>query len=92
MVLKVSGTEQPKLSGALADCPTVCGASLYCLATAPDFSLAATPGNGVLLRLRRSGHLMTWTQSDLLKEAPNAATEVENRAIELAGGAERFRT
>ena len=50
-------------------------AAVYCLAVAPDFSLVATPGSGFLLRLRRSGHLMSWTQSELLKEAPDAATE-----------------
>ena len=65
--------------------------AVYCLAVAPDFSLAATPGGGVLLALRRSGHLVSWTQSELLEAAPDAAGEVESHAIQLAGGPDRFR-
>jgi hypothetical protein len=67
-------------------------AAVYCLASAPDFSLAVTPGGGVLLTLRRSGDLVSWTRSELLAEAPDAAKEVESRATQLAGGPERFRT
>ena len=49
------------------------------------------PGGGVLLTLRRSGDLGSWTQSELLQEAPDAAGEVDSRAIQLGGGADRFR-
>ena len=67
-------------------------AVVYCLASAPDFSLAATPGGGALLTLRRSGDLVSWTRSELLEEPPGAADEIESRAIQLAGGPDRFRT
>ena len=66
-------------------------AACYCLASAPDFLLAATPGGGALLSLRRSGNLISWTLSELLEEAPGAANEIESRAIQLAGGPTRFR-
>ena len=66
-------------------------AAVYCLASAPDFSLAVTPGGGVLLTLRRSGHLASWTQSELLQQ-PDVAQEVESRTTQLAGGPHRFRT
>ena len=65
-------------------------AASYCLASAPSFSLAATPGGGALLSLRRSGDLLSWTRSELLEEAPGAASEIESRAIQLAGGPSRF--
>lgn len=64
-------------------------AAYYCLATAPDFSLVATPGGGALLILRRSGHLVSWTQSELLAAA-EAPSEAESRASQLAGGPDRF--
>ena len=51
-----------------------------------------TPGVGVVLVVSRSGHLVSWTESELLAEAPDAAKEVESRATQLAGGPERFRT
>ena len=66
-------------------------AASYCLASAPDFLLAAAPGGGALLSLRRSGNLISWTLSELLEEAPGAANEIESRAIQLAGGPTRFR-
>ena len=47
---------------------------------------------GVVLVVSRSGHLVSWTESELLAEAPDAAKEVESRATQLAGGPERFRT
>ena len=65
-------------------------AAVYCLASAPDFSLAVTPGGGVLLTLRRSGDLVSWTRSELLVEAPDAAKEGESRATQLAGRAGPF--
>ena len=65
-------------------------AAVHCLASAPDFSLAVTPGGSVLLTLRRSGHLASWTQAELLQKTPDAAQEVESRATQLAGGPDRF--
>ena len=64
--------------------------AVYCLASASDFSLAGTPAGGVLLTVRRTGELVSWSREDLLKKGPDAATEIENRAIELAGGPELF--
>ena len=66
-------------------------AAAYCLASAPDFSLAATPDGGASLSLRRSGDIISWTRSELLAEAPGPAFEIESRAIQLAGGPARFR-
>ena len=42
------------------------------------------------MTVRRTGELVSWSREDLLKKGPDAATEIENRAIELAGGPERF--
>ena len=44
----------------------------------------------MLLRLRRSGHLVSWTGAELLSAAPDTATEVESLAVALAGGPGRF--
>ena len=65
--------------------------AVYCLASAPDFSLVPTPGGGARLVLRRSGDVVSWTHSELLKETMDPATEVESRAIQLAGGPQRYR-
>ena len=43
-------------------------AASYCLASAPDFLLVATPGGGALLSLRRSGDLVSW-RARMLEEA-----------------------
>ena len=51
-------------------------AATFCLASAPDFSLAATPDGGAWLSLRRSGGIISWTRSELLAEAPGAANEI----------------
>ena len=45
-------------------------AAVYCLAGAPDFSLAVTPAGGVLLTLRRTGDLVSWSREVLLKKGP----------------------
>ena len=65
-------------------------AAVYCLAGASDFSLGVTPAGGVLLTVRRTGDLLWWSREDLLKKGSGAETEIENRAIELAGGPKRF--
>ena len=65
-------------------------AAVYCLASAPDFSLTATPGGGALLSLRSSGHSVSWTRQQLLAAAPAAAAQVESLAVALAGGPGRF--
>ena len=44
----------------------------------------------MLLTVRRTGELVSWSREDLLKKGSDAETEIENRAIELAGGPERF--
>ena len=64
--------------------------AVYCLAGASDFSLGVTPAGGVLLTVRRTGDLLWWSREDLLKKGPEAETEIENRATELAGGPKRF--
>jgi hypothetical protein len=65
-------------------------AAVYVLANAPNFSLAVTPGGDVALTLPdRADHVM-WTQSELLQEEKNEVNEVENRAVELAGGPDKF--
>ena len=68
-------------------------AASYYLAGSPDFSLTATLGGGVRLTLLDSGDLVSWTRSELLQEGtPGAANEIESRAIQMAGGPDRFRT
>jgi len=57
-------------------------AASYCLAVAPDFSLTETAAGDVLMRLRRSGHLVSWTRSELLDHA-NRPSEGENCAKQL---------
>ena len=52
-------------------------AASYCLAVAPDFSLTETAGGDVLMRLRRSGHLVSWTRLELLGQG-NTPNEGEN--------------
>ena len=66
-------------------------AAVYVLANAPAFSLALTPGGDVMLTLPGRADPVTWTPSDLLQEEQDGANEVENRAIELAGGLDQFR-
>ena len=58
------------------------------IASRPISGLVRAPG-GALLILRRSGHLVSWTQSELLASA-EAPSEAESRAIQLAGGPDRF--
>ena len=46
--------------------------AVYCLAVAPDFSLEVGPDGSALLKLRRTGDLVSWTRAELLAEAPDA--------------------
>ena len=65
-------------------------AAAYILASAPKFSLALTPGGGVMLALPdRAEHVM-WTESELLQEEQDEVNGVESRAMELAGGPDQF--
>ena len=67
-------------------------AASYYLAGSPDFSLTTTLGGGVRLTLLDGGDRVSWTRSELLEEgASGAASEVESRAIQMAGGPHRFR-
>ena len=66
-------------------------AAVHVLAKAPDFSLELTPDGGVRLMLAGRAESVIWTRSELLEEEPDAVDEVENRAVELAGGPDRFR-
>lgn len=66
-------------------------AAAYVLANAPGFSLALTPGGGVTLTLPDQADYVTWTPSDLLQEERDEVNEIESRAMELAGGTDRFR-
>lgn len=66
-------------------------AAVYVLANAPDFSLALTPDGGVALTLPGWDDHATWTQVELQQEQQNEVNEVERRAIDLAGGLDRFR-
>ena len=63
-------------------------AASYCLAVAPDFSLTETAAGDVLMRLRRSGHLVSWTRSELLDQA-SRPSEGENCAKQLPPGPDR---
>lgn len=66
-------------------------AAAYVLANAPGFSLALTPGGGVTLTLPDQADCATWTPSELLQEERDEVSEVESRAVELAGGPDQFR-
>ena len=66
-------------------------AAVYVLANAPDFSMALTPEGGVALTLRGGGDPTVWTQEELRQERRDEVIEVESRAVQMAGGLERFR-
>ena len=66
-------------------------AAVYFLANAPDFSMALTTDGGVALTLPGRADPTIWTQEELRQERRDEVNEVESRAIQLAGGLERFR-
>ena len=66
-------------------------AAVYVLASAPDFSMALTSEGGVALTLPGGADPTVWTQEELRREWRDEVNEVESRAIQLAGGLERFR-
>lgn len=66
-------------------------AAAYVLAHAPDFSMVLTSGGGVMLTLSGGDQYVMWTRSELLQEERDEVNEVENRAMELAGGPDQFR-
>ena len=66
-------------------------AAAYLIAHAPDFLLALTPGGGVTLTLPDGTDYVTWTQTELLQEQRDEVNEVENCAMQLAGGPDQFR-
>lgn len=66
-------------------------AAYYCLAVAPDFSLTETAAGDVLMRLRRSGHLVSWTRSELLGQA-NTPNEGEYCAERLPPGPDQHQS
>ena len=65
-------------------------AAALLVAGGPDFSLTPTPTGSVVLTRKGGTEQIVWTRSELLQEQPGATNEVESRAIELAGGLERF--
>ena len=66
-------------------------AAVYVLANAPDFSMALTTDGGVALTLPGRAEPIVWTQEELRQERRDEVVEVESRAVQLAGGLERFR-
>ena len=66
-------------------------AAVYVLAGAPDFSMELTSDGGVTLTLPGGADPTVWTQEELRREWRDEVNEVESRAIQLAGGLERFR-
>lgn len=66
-------------------------AAVYVLANAPDFSMALTADGGVTLTLPGRGDPILWSQEELRQERRDEVIEVESRAVQMAGGLERFR-
>ena len=53
--------------------------------------MVLTSGGGVMLTLSGGDQYVMWTRSELLQEERDEVNEVENRAMELAGGPDQFR-
>lgn len=66
-------------------------AAVYVLANATDFSMALTTDGGVALTLPGGADPIVWTQEELQQERRDEVIEVESRAVQMAGGLERFR-
>lgn len=66
-------------------------AAVYVLANAPDFSMALTPEGGAALTLPGRADPIVWTQEELRQERRDEVIEVESRAVQMAGGLEKFR-
>ena len=66
-------------------------AAVYVLANAPDFSMALTADGGVALTLPGRADPILWSQEELRQERRDEVIEVESRAVQMAGGLERFR-
>ena len=66
-------------------------AAVYVLANAPDFSMALTANGGVALALPGQADPIVWTQEELRQERRDEVTEVESRAVQMAGGLVPFR-
>ena len=66
-------------------------AAVYVLANATDFSMALTSDGGVALTLPGRADPTVWTQEELRQERRDEVNELESRAIQMAGGLERFR-
>ena len=66
-------------------------AAVYFLANAPDFSMTLTADGGVSLTLPGGAAPTVWTQEELRQERRDEVNELESRAVQMAGGLERFR-
>ena len=66
-------------------------AAVYVLANAPDFSMTLMSDGGVALALPGQADPIVWTQQELQQERRDEVIEVESRAVQMAGGLERFR-